>query len=233
MSNADTSGAVSRPLLLSLALVGTAGFALGHALSQVDLAAVPVYGRYLANPLCRMIAGLWTLTVIYALFQWVGARALARLVQSGAAPGPVERFWLWPSARRLGRPGGGGLPRDLVVEQRAREAHARGQPLQFAVWALPMLGFTGTVLGITDAVEGLGVMLGHTGGVQTEAMAKITRWLHFAFDSTLVALVLVMPLRLIADWVELDEHRLSAALEQAAAGPDPRTAATPCASDST
>ena len=60
------------------------------------------------------------------------------------------------------------------------------------IWAIPILGFIGTVLGISDAVSSFGSSEG--GGMQDldeirEQLGKVTGGLSTAFDTTLVSLI--------------------------------------------
>jgi biopolymer transport protein ExbB/TolQ len=76
--------------------------------------------------------------------------------------------------------------------------------LRFVTWAIPILGFLGTVVGITTAI----------GGVTPEAlengMSALTSGLAEAFDSTALALGLTMALMFLSSSVERME---SSALE--------------------
>ncbi len=71
------------------------------------------------------------------------------------------------------------------------------------VWAIPLLGFIGTVIGISGAVSGFSGFLENSGDVEQikEGIGQVTSNLGLAFDTTLLALflsVLVMiPLVLI------------------------------------
>lgn len=79
---------------------------------------------------------------------------------------------------------------DLVSKQSSidqEREEASQSVIKYLLWAMPSLGFIGTVLGIAEA-------LGHAGklisGDQKAAMDIITLKLGMAFDTTLVALVL-------------------------------------------
>ena len=68
-------------------------------------------------------------------------------------------------------------------------------PIGFAIWVLPMLGFIGTVLGITQAIGGLADSVAVT-AVDGSGLGGVLGGLQFAFDTTFVGLVLVIPLML-------------------------------------
>jgi hypothetical protein len=58
--------------------------------------------------------------------------------------------------------------------------------IRFITWAIPILGFLGTVLGITGAIAGV------TPDVLEKSLSSVTEGLSVAFDSTAVALALTM-----------------------------------------
>ena len=63
--------------------------------------------------------------------------------------------------------------------------------IRIVIWAIPMLGFLGTVTGITDALSHLGGSLGnHSGGGNgmEAAMQGLLSGLYVKFDSTAIAL---------------------------------------------
>jgi len=64
--------------------------------------------------------------------------------------------------------------------------------LKVFIWAIPILGFIGTVMGISDAVSGFSGSLetAQDIGVLKESLNGVTGGLAMAFDTTLVALVM-------------------------------------------
>ncbi len=68
--------------------------------------------------------------------------------------------------------------------------------LRFITWAIPILGFLGTVLGITHAIKGV------TPEVLEKSLSGVTDGLATAFDSTALALFLTMILMLCSSLVE-------------------------------
>jgi len=77
--------------------------------------------------------------------------------------------------------------------------------LRVIVWATPLLGFVGTVQGVSKSVGGLAKVLG--GDVDdvsqiTTALGKVTSELAFAFDTTFVALVAVIIIMIAMTMVE-------------------------------
>ncbi len=75
-----------------------------------------------------------------------------------------------------------------------------GSLLRFITWAIPILGFLGTVLGITQAISGV------TPEVLEHDLSRVTDGLAEAFDSTALALgltMLTMFLTFLVDRLEL------------------------------
>src|SRR5205807_7240480 len=68
--------------------------------------------------------------------------------------------------------------------------------IRFITWAIPILGFLGTVLGITNAIKGV------TPEVLEKSLSGVTDGLATAFDSTALALFLTMILMLCSSLVE-------------------------------
>jgi biopolymer transport protein ExbB/TolQ len=71
--------------------------------------------------------------------------------------------------------------------------------LRLITWAMPILGFLGTVLGITGAISGL------TPEALEEGMSGFTNGLSEAFDSTALALALTMITMFLTSLVEKQE----------------------------
>lgn len=71
--------------------------------------------------------------------------------------------------------------------------------IQGFVWAIPVLGFIGTVLGLSQAIGSFTAVLGTGEDVSaiTGALGKVTAGLATAFDTTLVALVAALITQLL------------------------------------
>ncbi|MGF1588829.1 MAG: flagellar motor protein MotA [Pleurocapsa sp.] len=78
------------------------------------------------------------------------------------------------------------------------------------VWAIPLLGFIGTVLGISTAVIGFTGVLEGTGDVEQikEGIGQVTSSLGLAFDTTLLALFLSVLVMIPLVLVERYESKL-------------------------
>ena len=76
------------------------------------------------------------------------------------------------------------------------------------IWAIPILGFIGTVVGIGDAVGGFSAVVQNTNDVATledelrPALGGVTTGLSVAFDTTLLALLLSVPVMLFTSFCQ-------------------------------
>ena len=77
-----------------------------------------------------------------------------------------------------------------LAEQAADQQYESYALLRIIHWAMPMLGFLGTVLGISLTLGQLDTQLLAT--QQQEAMNQLTRGLYVAFDTTAIALMLTV-----------------------------------------
>lgn len=78
------------------------------------------------------------------------------------------------------------------------------------VWAIPILGFIGTVVGISVAVGGFSQSLEGAEQLDTikSSLGEVTSGLAVAFDTTLVALVASILVMLPTSWVQKAEEQL-------------------------
>jgi biopolymer transport protein ExbB/TolQ len=78
---------------------------------------------------------------------------------------------------------------------------------RFITWAIPILGFLGTVLGITDAISGA------TPEVLEKNLSQVTDGLSYAFDATALALSLTMITMFCSFLVERAEQSILEAVD--------------------
>ena len=81
--------------------------------------------------------------------------------------------------------------------------------VRFVIWAIPIMGFLGTVIGITEAIANLSP-------TQLENISGVVAGLGVAFDTTATALALSMVLMLIQFFVDRAEQRLLTGVDTAA-----------------
>lgn len=100
------------------------------------------------------------------------------------------------------------LEQDLkgLAESSGDQQHESYSLLRIVHWAMPMLGFLGTVLGISQTLGQLDTEALATKG--QEAMNQLTAGLYVAFDTTAIALVLTMISMFIQFGVNRIELRL-------------------------
>lgn len=188
---------VLQPLTLAVLLVAAAWLAAGRYLQLGE----PPAGDWLAgtllralrDPFCQAMLGVFSVLVLYALLQLLGA-AIGRHTASGRYANAVLAFIAGRSAAPNGpNPSDAGMAEQDVADVLA--------PLQFGIWVLPLLGFIGTVVGISAAIGGLEEMLARAGGQSPEGVRQVMSGLRFAFDTTFVGLTLVIPLMLLLVWL--------------------------------
>ena len=82
--------------------------------------------------------------------------------------------------------------------------------LKVFIWAMPILGFIGTVMGVSDAVAGLSATLENASDVSavTDSMKGVFGGLGTAFDTTLIALVMSLIVKIPASAMQKSEDGL-------------------------
>jgi len=219
-----------RPLGAAI-IVGLPLAALALAATHFSPVGRELFDRYLAHPLeqvelalfcCGMgvfLVKLWSLRGEWAALEetdwlpaWNGVPATAR--EAGAwsrqvASVGMKTSWL---ARRyanaLGhverRRSAAGLDEHLrtLADADAMTLEGSAALTRFITWAIPILGFLGTVLGITGAISGV------TPEKLEASLSTVTDGLALAFDATAVALALTMVLMFTASMVERAENRV-------------------------
>jgi len=83
---------------------------------------------------------------------------------------------------------------------------------RFMVWAIPIIGFIGTVWGISNGISHFSDAMTATSSVTDvsamlkESLPLVTQSLATAFDTTLLALLLSVPLMMMMLWLEKQEE---------------------------
>ncbi len=80
--------------------------------------------------------------------------------------------------------------------------------LQGFVWAIPVLGFIGTVLGLSEAIGQFGGVLGSSDDLSqiSSSLKNVTAGLATAFDTTLVALIAALIVQLSITFMRKEEE---------------------------
>ena len=84
------------------------------------------------------------------------------------------------------------------------------------IWTIPVLGFIGTVVGLSDAIGSFQGVLGSEQAADSirERLTPVVLGLRTAFETTLVALVAAVAVQLITTWVYRGEEDLLDACTQ-------------------
>ena len=221
---------VTPPLVLScvvsiaamtsfLALAVPLEGALGEALN-------PSFDRFLGNAFSSAIVVVFLSAAVYATLQAIGMaidRNRLGFLDSparGAASGLASLLALLSG--RPARPDACTGDREATIDddsyalgeryglQRRRYVDRGLAPLRYVVWVLPLLGFIGTVVGISDSIAGLGSVIASDGGGQaTEGLMMVLDGLRFAFDTTLLGLATVIPVMAFLTILERLEDTLT------------------------
>ena len=108
---------------------------------------------------------------------------------------------------RLGSTEGLGDELKYLADCDATRAHGRYSLFRLIVWAIPILGFLGTVIGITLALNAIDPKALDT------SMAQVMMGLGLKFDTTAVALSLSMVLMFVHFFADRAENTLLAAVD--------------------
>lgn len=100
----------------------------------------------------------------------------------------------------------------LENQAQSDEAQIEGSynVVQGIIWAVPVMGFIGTVLGLADAMDGFGstlVMSDDLGAVR-DALTTVVGGLSVAFDTTLLGLVGAVVLQLLSTFTKKREYQM-------------------------
>lgn len=213
--------ALGVPAMVSLAVAACSWLTVSNLLlnDPEALAGLPPWtARFLANELCVVLLLLFVALMTFAALQAVAAGLDRAAVRAALAPTPPPapplyglRCWLsgvpavWPNALLGGsrdragspptpstRPWSAAAALDLVITDLEHGERVRLSPLVYGVWVLPLIGFIGTVIGITEAIGGLDGMIAATGD-PAAGLEGVLGGLRYAFDTTLLGLVAVIP----------------------------------------
>ena len=90
-------------------------------------------------------------------------------------------------------------------------------PIKFMIWVIPVLGFIGTVIGMSKAIGSFNIVLQGIKDVGFQGMqaglGKVTAGLAVAFDTTFLALVLSAFINLLTNMVQKREEDLLSDVE--------------------
>lgn len=86
---------------------------------------------------------------------------------------------------------------------------------KFIIWAIPVLGFVGTVIGISNGVQAFSSLIQNASDLDglRESLKGVTYGLGQAFETTMIALCMSLVLMLIMSWLQRKEDRLLASID--------------------
>jgi biopolymer transport protein ExbB/TolQ len=86
---------------------------------------------------------------------------------------------------------------------------------KFIIWAIPVLGFVGTVLGISNGVQAFSTLIQNASDLDglRESLKGVTYGLGQAFETTMVALCMSLILMFVMSWLQRREDSLLAAID--------------------
>jgi biopolymer transport protein ExbB/TolQ len=118
---------------------------------------------------------------------------------------------LWLSTKDVGRVSGWAAAESNRDSSGSDSSYSLCRVL---IWAIPILGFIGTVMGLAVAVSGFGVLGGSAeiSAIKT-AIGQVTTGLGVAFDTTLLALLLTVFLMFPLSFIQRNEENLFVELE--------------------
>jgi len=87
---------------------------------------------------------------------------------------------------------------------------------KFIIWAIPVLGFVGTVLGISNGVQSFSTLIQNAADLEglRESLKGVTYGLGQAFETTMIALCMSLLLMLVMSFLQRREDRLLAELDE-------------------
>lgn len=186
------AGEPGLPLVLS-GLVALGVLALGLLSGLGSPEANVLLERLLGNGMCRAILALACAAMVYTFLEYQGAR--------GDLSGRLNRLaWMVGRSDRILSPA------DWQAQHERRMA-----PTSYAIFALPLLGFIGTVVGISGAIGEMGGLF--EGQDRNAALAEVLTQLRFAFDTTFAGLVGVLPVSLMGVFARSVSAKVEAQLE--------------------
>ncbi|MCG3158227.1 MAG: hypothetical protein DKINENOH_04868 [bacterium] len=104
--------------------------------------------------------------------------------------------------------------RERVAAYRRSIDEGEYEIINFLIWAVPTLGFLGTIIGIVGAMENAANIVRAIGPIeQAAAIKQVGVYLGTAFDTTFVALIWVLPLNFLLARLRKIEANLFESLE--------------------
>ena len=221
----------SVPSVLFAILGCAALFTLTHLLwSSSALGDLLLGGNtaHFMSQLCTMTIFLWGMSELSRhAIQLRRERQLIKMYSAGEtlSDAPLSRVFLQEVKRGVSSSDHYLEARDLVTA--AREGvhdrlSSRERGAQTAMWLLPLSGFLGTVLGMSATIARFNELFTPAEGGKLLGLSELApaiQGLGTAFDTTLLALALVIPLKLLLTFTQSASERFVHALEARVGAP--------------
>lgn len=170
-----------------------AGLGVALGLTAVDVSEMDMLARILGQSIILVQIGVLVAAIVYWIllqgFQGSQLEGVRRTVTTAQGSG-----------------------KRTAAQLSIAEMQNQNAPLVYASWLLPVSGFIGTVLGVSQAIGPLGGMIsdGTSAQINPDAIAQVLQGLNVAFDTTLVGLVSVTPVMAMLMVSDLSINRRSA-----------------------
>jgi hypothetical protein len=174
--------------------------------------------RYLTNPLCLIILFVFLVLLIYAAFQYMGVQLDSFYIENcyPLQHSQVKKIRINPKWQIVcfisGRSENKLAHTEDILSKHEFQIRKSLTPLQFGIWVLPLLGFIGTVIGISEAIAGLHPLVGtagETSTIFTQSIGRVLAGLETAFDTTLLGLLCVIPTMMINMSLKLHGNKMN------------------------
>jgi len=216
------------PLAVSIMLTIAVYFTFAYFYNSEEAAALSA--RFLNNGFCLLIISVFFVSTLYAALHYLGLRIeryhidlLAHEANdrpyfyalncflTGRQNDNADRFYKTVERWRTKTQSSADIAdvSDHLLFLREQQHQHNLAPLNFAVWVMPLLGFVGTVVGITQAIGGLEEAVGAAGSPTGGGLENVLGGLRFAFDTTFMGLVLVIPTMLYILALRIKAHKLN------------------------
>jgi len=232
----------TRPLIIATLLAILVTLSVYQLIGRYHfLEPFPPFDRYLSTPLCVLIFLAFLVLLFYFLIQWVALQfidkyLLTKMTENAATNIGLEyytkapfryRFFMYFSSRDIELDHISEYLNDLkiyndpdfyvnqLMSLRLRHFKECISPLEFGISALPLLGFIGTVYGISLAIEAFEPLLQNAqqNDALAQSMTMVLSHLSIAFDTTLIALCLVLVVMIMTIIIKTKWQRIDMVYE--------------------
>ena len=146
---------------------------------------------------CWFMLALLTVFVCYGLLQLIGIK-IDRSLWSNKSFSLITKLLAPMTGRCLAK-----IDLATLNQQRELSYHILTAPLAFGTWVMPLLGFIGTIVGISSAIAELPQLQAQNGDMET-----VLSNLHVAFDTTFIGLISAILLSIISFVIQIQWYSI-------------------------